>query len=113
MFFLVDIFALKHQLSQRMTPSSSRLNSLKDYLSPREFRLSLPSRRPLTPGEHGYLPDRTTPQSWGQWAGQKIRRNNELVSTIDEVNLFPGWATKRLPIPAADGHEGQRILLLV
>ncbi|KIJ20581.1 hypothetical protein PAXINDRAFT_178316 [Paxillus involutus ATCC 200175] len=105
MFFLVDIFALKHQLSQRMTPSSSRLNSLKDYLSPREFRLSLPSRRPLTPGEHGYLPDRTTPQSWGQWAGQKIRRNNELVSTIDEVNLFPGWATERLPIPAADGHE--------
>ncbi|KIK81754.1 hypothetical protein PAXRUDRAFT_15067 [Paxillus rubicundulus Ve08.2h10] len=89
-----------------MTPPSSRLNSVKDYLiPPREFRLSLPSRRPLTPGEHGYVPGRTTPQSWGQWAGQKIKRNHELVSTVDEVNLFPGWATKRLPIPAADGHE--------
>ncbi|KAF8836950.1 hypothetical protein BDN67DRAFT_1005175 [Paxillus ammoniavirescens] len=87
-----------------MTPPSSRLNRLKESLIPREFR-PLPSRRPLTQGEHGYIPGRTTPQSWGQWAGQKIRRNNALVSTVDEVNLFPGWATKRPLDPPTDGHE--------
>ncbi|KAF9244132.1 hypothetical protein BU15DRAFT_59474 [Melanogaster broomeanus] len=74
-----------------MPPGSpSRLTGLKDYLSQREFRLSLTSRRALRPGEEGYVPGRTTPQSWSQWAGQKIRRNTGDESTVDEVNLFPG-----------------------
>ncbi|KAF9219718.1 hypothetical protein BS17DRAFT_374303 [Gyrodon lividus] len=89
-----------------MTPPPSRLNGLKDYLtSQRESRFWLPSRRALRPGEDGYVPGRPTPQSWGQWAGQKIRRNTEDVSTVNEVNLFPGWATKRPRIPSPDEHE--------
>ncbi|KIJ65200.1 hypothetical protein HYDPIDRAFT_153245 [Hydnomerulius pinastri MD-312] len=92
-------------MSARKSPPSSRLTSLKDYLSQRDFKLALPSRRALRPGEGGYVDGHDTPQSWSQWAGQKIRRNGSDVATIDEVNLFPGWATKRPRIPAPDEHE--------
>ncbi|KAH7908958.1 hypothetical protein BJ138DRAFT_1128026 [Hygrophoropsis aurantiaca] len=74
--------------------ASSRLAGLKDYLSQRDFRQTLPSRRALRPGEPGYVDGQTTPQSWSQWAGQKIKRNTDIVN-IEELALFPGWATRR------------------
>ncbi|KAH7924302.1 hypothetical protein BV22DRAFT_1013585 [Leucogyrophana mollusca] len=78
--------------------ASSRLSGLKDYLSQRDFRNSLPTRRSLRPGENGYVDGQTTPQSWGQWAGQKIKRSSAEVLNIEEVALFPGWATRRYTV---------------
>lgn len=87
-------------------PPSSRLASLKDYISHREIKLSLPSRWAATPGEDNHTQARSTIQHWSKWAGQKIRRNTTDVATVDEVHLFPGWATKRPHIPSPDEPEG-------
>lgn len=43
-------------------------------------------------------------QSWGQWAGQKIREirqpNEEGGATaIEKLSLFPGWAARRYEEP--------------
>ncbi|KAG8215073.1 hypothetical protein J3R82DRAFT_8494 [Butyriboletus roseoflavus] len=81
-------------------PHSSRLAGLKDYVSQREIRLSLPSRRAATPGEDTHTPGGSMIQSWSHWASQKIRRNTKDVATIDEVQLFPSWATKQLHRPS-------------
>jgi len=54
----------------------------------------MPIRRALKPGESGYVDGHTTTQSWGQWAGQKFRRSGSDTTTMDEVTLFPGWASR-------------------
>jgi len=46
-------------------------------------------------------------QSCRNWAGQKIRRNTADVATVDEVHLFPGWATKRLHNSTLDEPESE------
>lgn len=87
-------------------PSSSRFAYLKDYISQREIKLSLPSRWATgTSGEDNHTQARYAIQSWSQWAGQKIRRSTADVATIDEVHLFPGWATRHLHGP--DEPEGK------
>ncbi|KAG9309893.1 hypothetical protein JVU11DRAFT_9923 [Chiua virens] len=78
-------------------PHSSRLTSFKDYISHRETRLSLPSRRAFPLGEDGSSSGRSTIHNLGKWAGQKMRRSATDTTTIEEVHLFPGWATKRPP----------------
>lgn len=80
--------------------SPSRLANLKDYVS-------LPSRWAATPGEDSHTQARSTIQSWSKWAGQKIRRSTADVNTVDEVHLFPGWATKRPHTPRPGEPEGE------
>lgn len=82
---------------------SSRLVSLKSYISQQNLRTVIPIRRALRPGESGYVDGRTTMQSWSQWASQKIRRSGSDATTMDEVTLFPGWASPRL----AREHEDE------
>lgn len=87
-------------------PHSSRFAGLKDYISQREIRLSLPSRWAATPGEDAHTPGGCT-KSWSQWASQKIRRNTTDVATVDEVHLFPSWATKRSHRPNPGEPESE------
>ncbi|KAG2144583.1 hypothetical protein DEU56DRAFT_209858 [Suillus clintonianus] len=82
--------------------SSSRLAGLKSYLSTQNLRTVIPTRRALRRGESGYVDGQTTTQSWSQWAGQKIRRNGSDITTMDEVTLFPGWASRCLTIEQDD-----------
>jgi hypothetical protein len=86
-------------------PHPSRLAGLKDYISQREIRLSLPLRPTTTSGEDSHTRGHSMIQNWSTWASQKIRRNTADVATVDEVHLFPGWATKRLRRPALDEPE--------
>ncbi|KAI6126158.1 hypothetical protein EDD16DRAFT_1702879 [Pisolithus croceorrhizus] len=70
----------------------------KEYLGRREIRLSLPARiRALRPsqrsGAQPHRPDML--QTWSQWAAQKLTRNSSEVILVHEIDLFPGWATKR------------------
>lgn len=87
-------------------PNSLKLAGLKDYISQREIQFSLPSRRATSQGEDCHTPARTTIQSWSHWASQKIRRNATDIATVDEVHLFPGWATKQWHRPKPDEPEG-------
>ncbi|KAH7885758.1 hypothetical protein F5I97DRAFT_1809050 [Phlebopus sp. FC_14] len=89
-------------MSSRKAPPS-RWSALKAHLPQHDLRLSLPSRRALRPGEDDH-DGRLPPHSWSQWAGQKIRRNGSETPTIDEANLFPGWAMKR---PRSESEEQQ------
>lgn len=74
--------------------SSSRFAVLRSYISQQNLR-AVVSRRTLKPGERGYVDGQTTMQSWSQWASQKIKRSGSGVKTMEEVTLFPGWASKR------------------
>lgn len=93
-----------------MTIPSSRLANLKEYISQREARVSLPSRRAATPCEDVPTQARSAIQSLSKWAGQKIRRNTTDVTTVDEVHLFPGWAVKRPHSPTGASGEPLRFL---
>ena len=88
-------------------PHPSRLAGLKDYISQRDIRLSLPSRWTATSGEDSHTPKCSTVQTWSNWASQKIRRSTTDVATVDEVHLFPGWATRRPRRPTPDEPESE------
>lgn len=82
-----------HGMSSPKSPSR-----WKDYFGRREIRFSLPARiRALRPsqksGTQPHSPDML--QTWSQWAAQKLTRNSSEVILVHEVELFPGWATKR------------------
>ncbi|KAL4066145.1 hypothetical protein V8B97DRAFT_1934329 [Scleroderma yunnanense] len=85
-------------------PPLSRLANWKDYFSKNDIRASLSARvRALRPGEHGVVGGDTL-HNLSQWAGQKIRRN---VSdpTVNHVDLFPGWATRRPRISTQKDYQ--------
>ncbi|KAG1738886.1 uncharacterized protein EDB91DRAFT_1054234 [Suillus paluster] len=84
---------MKRPMSGSNPRPSSRLAGLKSYISQQNLRTVIPTRRALRPGESGYIDGQTTTQSWSQWAGQKIRRGSD-VTTMEEVTLFPGWASR-------------------
>lgn len=49
-------------------------------------------------------------QSWGQWAGQKIRDlrqpNEEAASNaVEKLSLFPGWAVRKYRKPEEQGYD--------
>lgn len=89
--------------------SSSPLAALKIYISQPNIRAVIPTRRALRPGESGYVDGQTVTQSWRQWAGQKIRLGGSGASTMEEVTLFPGWASRR----DVSGHEHESECLLL
>jgi hypothetical protein len=94
---------MKRPMSASNPRPSSRLAGLKSYISQQNLRTIIPTRRALRQGESGYVDGQTTTQSWSQWAGQKIRRNASDVTTMDEMTLFPGWASRCL----ASEHEDE------
>ena len=86
-------------MSEEMAPSwrslaSAASRSIKGYIAQqRELKQGYPaSRGPPPPGSE--LPKR---QTWGQWAGQKLRRGSqsEYDTSGDRLALFPGWAARR------------------
>ncbi|KAG6334571.1 hypothetical protein ID866_4526 [Astraeus odoratus] len=77
-------------------PPTSRLASWQDYLTRRDIRGSLSRVRALSPHENGAVRGgRDTLQHWSEWAGRKIKRNIPAAVAVNEVELFPGWATRR------------------
>ncbi|KAI0766663.1 hypothetical protein BD413DRAFT_664876 [Trametes elegans] len=100
-------------MSEDMPPSwrslaSAASRSIKGYLAQqRELKQAYPSwRGGAPPGPHSAD---TTPkkQSWGQWAGQKLRRGSQSEYDVsgDRVLLFPGWATRRYREPRKNREE--------
>ncbi|KAI0064045.1 hypothetical protein BV25DRAFT_1882683 [Artomyces pyxidatus] len=87
--------------------ASTRLNSFKDYVSQRDLK-RLPVRRELRPGEVGYTDGVAKKQSWTQWAGQKIAKRlaGDETGSMEKVNLFPGWASRRYHTEGSNGAEG-------
>ncbi|KAG6374776.1 hypothetical protein JVT61DRAFT_4153 [Boletus reticuloceps] len=71
------------------SPHSSRWAGIKNRISHRETRRSLPSQWATTPGDDNHAP-RSVIQNWSQ----KIKRNSTDLATVDEVHLVPSWATK-------------------
>ena len=83
-----------------LTSARSHVSNMKGYLSGRESPSM--SRTPRAQG--GQQGD--VPQSWRAWAGQKIRvrkRGTYGLGNVNTevVNLFPGWAVRRYPMPLA------------
>lgn len=99
-------------MSEDMPPSSWRSlasaagRSLKGYVAQqRELKQSYPSWRGTPPQDSDATPKK---QSWGQWAGQKLRRGSQSEYDVsgDRITIFPGWATRRYREPQRDGQEG-------
>jgi hypothetical protein len=73
--------------------------SIRGHLAQRDIRI--PTRRELQPGDRGYVDGNPSQkQSWTQWVGEKVavRRGQSYDSMgagVDEIVLFPGWATRR------------------
>ncbi|EIW59809.1 uncharacterized protein TRAVEDRAFT_71743 [Trametes versicolor FP-101664 SS1] len=98
-------------MSEDMPPSSWRSlasaagRSLKGYVAQqRELKQSYPSWRGTPPQDSDATPKK---QSWGQWAGQKLRRGSQSEYDVsgDRITIFPGWATRRYREPQRDGQE--------
>jgi len=89
--------------------SSSPLAALKTYIPQPNIRAVIPTRRALRPGENGYVDGQAVTQSWRQWAGQKLRLGGSGASTMEEVTLFPGWASRR----DVSGYEHESECLLL
>ena len=87
-------------MSEEMAPSwrslaSAASRSIKGYIAQqRELKQGYPaSRGPPPPGSE--LPKR---QTWGQWAGQKLRsigQGGDPGTSFERVSLFPGWAYRQ------------------
>ncbi|OJT11213.1 Phosphatidate phosphatase APP1 [Trametes pubescens] len=99
-------------MSEDMPPSSWRSlasaagRSLKGYVAQqRELKQSYPSWRGTPPQDSDATPKK---QSWGQWAGQKLRRGSQSEYDVsgDRITIFPGWATRRYREPQRDGQDG-------
>jgi hypothetical protein len=79
--------------------ASKSTASLRVHLAQRDIRI--PSRRELQPGDRGYVDGNPSQkQSWSQWVGEKVaaRRTQSYDSMgagVEEIVLFPGWATRR------------------
>lgn len=94
-------------MSADKRPLSSRVSSFRNYLSqaradPRSA-LHTSGRDPRRGGAETPPVDSSRTQSWGQWAGQKLKRithgNEDDVANLEKVFVFPGWATRNY-------HEG-------
>lgn len=69
--------------------ASSASRSIKSYVASRD-----PRRPTLVTREAGG--EYEARQSWGQWAGQKLRQvQGEAIPSVESLSLFPGWATRR------------------
>ena len=92
-----------HPMSSPKPPS--RLTNWRDYLPNRDIKAVLSARvRALRPSEHG-MGGGDTLHNLSQWAGQKIRRNVPDSPTVNQVDLFPGWATRRPLISARKEYQ--------
>ncbi|KAL6307238.1 hypothetical protein BKA93DRAFT_95384 [Sparassis latifolia] len=71
--------------------ASAASRSIKSYVSQRDFKRAFPVTRDVRADGDRF----SRVQSWGQWAGQKLRRGSQNDgSAIERVSLFPGWATR-------------------
>ncbi|KAI0832003.1 hypothetical protein BC628DRAFT_1407544 [Trametes gibbosa] len=97
-------------MSDDMPPSwrslaSSASRSIKGYIvQQRELRQPHPAGLSLPPQDRDTTPKK---QSWGQWAGQKLRRGSQSDYDLsgDRLSLFPGWAARRYREPQRAHHE--------
>jgi hypothetical protein len=82
-----------------MDVASRSTASLRGHLAQRDIKV--PARRELQPGDRGYVDGNPgQKQSWSQWVGEKVaaRRGqsyDSMSAGVDEIVLFPGWATRR------------------
>ncbi|KAH9940884.1 uncharacterized protein BXZ73DRAFT_42343 [Epithele typhae] len=88
--------------------ASAASRSIKGYIAQQRDvkRGYSPSRGPPQASPGGS--DQSRRQTWGQWAGQKLRRGSygEYDVTSDRLALFPGWAARRYrEIPIEGGEE--------
>ncbi|KAH9857256.1 hypothetical protein C2E23DRAFT_381428 [Lenzites betulinus] len=97
-------------MSDEMSPSwrslaSSASRSIKGYIAQqRELKQSYPAGRVRSSQDFDTASKK---QSWGQWAGQKLRRGSSSDYDVsgDRLSLFPGWAARRYREPQRDKHE--------
>lgn len=76
--------------------ASAASRSIKGYVSQRDFRKPLPTSRDAN------VVGSSRGQTWGQWAGQKLRQVQGESLGADQLLLFPGWATRRFHTPPQD-----------
>lgn len=76
--------------------ASAASRSIKGYVSQRDFRKPLPTSRDAN------VAGSSRGQTWGQWAGQKLRQVQGESLGADQLLLFPGWATRRFHTPPQD-----------
>jgi len=76
--------------------SPSPLAAVKSYIciSLQNLRAVIPARRALRPGESGFVDGMRTKQSWRQWMDQNFMRSETSARAVEEVTLFPGWASR-------------------
>ena len=94
--------------SEEMPPSwrslaSAASRSIKGYIAQqRELKQGYPPSR-------GVDVEAAKKQSWGQWAGQKLRRGSQGEYDIsgDRLSLFPGWAARRYREPPQERSDGE------
>ena len=89
--------------------ASAASRSIKGYVVQRDPRkvVAVPTDQKRPDGQpiNTYLK-----QSWGQWAGQKIRDlrqpNEEAASSaVEKLSLFPGWAVRKYQKPEEQDYD--------
>ena len=90
-------------MSAEKRPFSSKVSSFRNYLSqaradPRSALHHASGRDPRHEGAETPPVDSSRTQSWGQWAGQKLKQithgNEDDAANLEKVFVFPGWATR-------------------
>ncbi|KAI0917865.1 hypothetical protein AcV5_002696 [Taiwanofungus camphoratus] len=88
-------------MADEMSPWKSLANaasrSIKSYVTQRDPKRVFPASRDVRSADSEGGSQR---QTWGQWAGQKLRKATQSEgASIDRLLLFPGWATRRFHEP--------------
>lgn len=95
-----------------LSSTANKLHSFKGYLAskdPRQLSPASPCRVDGGPSNPGNDLGSATKQTWTQWAGEKLKRNNQSQgdnTNVETVLLFPGWAARRLHQPSSGGGTG-------
>lgn len=85
--------------------ASAASRSIKSYVSQRDLKRSFPASRDIDAEGVGQR------QTWGQWAGKKLRQVQGEVAGTEQMLLFPGWATRRFHEPPSnDNVTGESLL---
>ncbi|KAI0788704.1 hypothetical protein C8Q75DRAFT_807439 [Abortiporus biennis] len=86
---------MSDEMSSWRSLASSASRSIKGYAAQHDLKSRIPTGRNLD----GPTADSSVRQTWGQWAGQKLRVLTQSDPTgsgsIEKLSLFPGWATRR------------------
>ncbi|TCD71779.1 hypothetical protein EIP91_003122 [Steccherinum ochraceum] len=102
---------MPEEMSWRSLASAAG-RSIKGYVAQRDPRKVVVVATEQAP-QNGSLTTTTyLKQSWGQWAGQKIRdirqpNDEALANTVEKLSLFPGWAARRYRKPSQQDVENE------